>query len=173
MVPGIRDSYVEEQEKQGFVSLEQGRLRASRKASKQLLTKVTKKPPKRRRKSHKQSYSTYMCRVLTQVHPPTRFSSKAMSVMSSFAVDIFECITSKASHLIHYNKCHTISAWEIQIAICLMLPGKLDKHGVSEGTKAVTKYTNSILAIHSKDYGPDIYNPAANYELQAPLSNLS
>ncbi|XP_041068341.1 histone H2B type 1-L-like [Cetorhinus maximus] len=117
---------------------------ASRKASKQSLIKVTKKPPKKRRKSRKQSYSIYVYRVLTQVHPSTRISSKAMSVMNSFVVDIFERIASEASHLIHYNKRRTISAREIQSAVRLMLPGELAKHAVSEGTKAVTKYTNSV-----------------------------
>ncbi|XP_078421434.1 histone H2B type 1-A-like [Cetorhinus maximus] len=117
---------------------------ASRKALKQSLIKVTKKPPKKRRKSRKQSYSIYVYRVLTQVHPSTRISSKAMSVMNSFVVDIFERIASEASHLIHYNKRRTISAREIQSAVRLMLPGELAKHAVSEGTKAVTKYTNSV-----------------------------
>ena len=32
---------------------------------------------------------------------------------------------------------------EIQTAVRLMLPGELAKHDVSEGTKAVTKYTSS------------------------------
>ncbi|XP_041052095.1 late histone H2B.L4-like [Carcharodon carcharias] len=117
---------------------------ASCKASKQSLIKVTKKPPKKRRKSCKQSYYIYVYRVLTQVHPSNRFSSKAMSVMNSFVINIFECIASEASHLIHYNKRRTISAREIQSAVRLMLPGELAKLAISEGTKAVTKYTNSV-----------------------------
>ncbi|XP_078403924.1 histone H2B type 1-L-like [Cetorhinus maximus] len=115
-----------------------------RKASKQSLTKVTKKPPKKRRNSRKQNYSTYVHRVLTQVHPSTRILSKATSVMNSFIVDIFERIASEASHLIHFNKRHTILAREIQSAVRLMLPGELAKHAVSKGTKAVTKYTKSV-----------------------------
>ncbi|XP_041063244.1 histone H2B type 1-L-like [Carcharodon carcharias] len=114
------------------------------KALKQPLTKVTKKLPKKQRNSRKQSYSTYVYRLLTQVHSFTRILSKAMIVMNSFVVDIFECITSKASHLIHYNKCRTILAREFQSAVRLMLPGELAKHALSEGTKMVTKHTNSI-----------------------------
>ncbi|KAK3518272.1 hypothetical protein QTP86_019020, partial [Hemibagrus guttatus] len=34
---------------------------------------------------------------------------------------------------------------EIQTAVRLLLPGKLAKHTVSEGTKAVTKYTSSKI----------------------------
>ncbi|KAH7641615.1 hypothetical protein HUG17_4660 [Dermatophagoides farinae] len=32
---------------------------------------------------------------------------------------------------------------EVQTAVRLLLPGELAKHAVSEGTKAVTKYTSS------------------------------
>ncbi|XP_041063232.1 late histone H2B.L4-like [Carcharodon carcharias] len=69
---------------------------------------------------------------------------QSLSVMNSFVVDYFERIASEASHLIHYNKRRTISAREFQSAIRLMLLGELAKHAVSKGTKAVTKYTNSI-----------------------------
>ena len=65
-----------------------------------------------------------------------------MGIMNSFANDIFERIATEASRLAHYNKKSTISSREIQTAIRL-LPGELAKHAVSEGTKAVTKYTSS------------------------------
>ncbi|XP_041063030.1 late histone H2B.L4-like [Carcharodon carcharias] len=80
----------------------------------------------------------------TQVHPSNRISFKAMSVMYCFVVDIFKCIASEASHLIHYNKRHTISTREIQSTIHLRLLGELTKHTNSKGTKVVTKYANSI-----------------------------
>jgi hypothetical protein len=42
-----------------------------------------------------------------------------------------------------YNKKSTLSSREIQTSVRLMLPGELAKHAVSEGTKAVTKFTSS------------------------------
>ncbi|RXG56295.1 hypothetical protein Avbf_15822, partial [Armadillidium vulgare] len=57
--------------------------------------------------------------------------------------DIFERIAAEASRLAHYNKRSTITSREIQTAVRLLLPGELAKHAVSEGTKAVTKYTSS------------------------------
>ncbi|KAI8485166.1 Histone H2B [Branchiostoma belcheri] len=78
-----------------------------------------------------------------QVHPDTGVSSKAMGIMNSFVNDIFERIAAEASRLAHYNKRSTISSREIQTAVRLLLPGELAKHAVSEGTKAVTKYTSS------------------------------
>lgn len=98
---------------------------------------------KKKRGKRKESYAIYIYKVLKQVHPDTGISSKAMGIMNSFVNDIFERIATESSRLAHYNKKSTISSREIQTAIRLLLPGELAKHAVSEGTKAVTKYTSS------------------------------
>lgn len=98
---------------------------------------------KKRRRRRRESYSIYIYKVLKQVHPDTGVSSKAMSIMNSFVNDIFERIAAEASRLAHYNRRSTITSREIQTAVRLLLPGELAKHAVSEGTKAVTKYTSS------------------------------
>ncbi|XP_027055900.1 histone H2B-like [Pocillopora damicornis] len=98
---------------------------------------------KKRRGKRRESYAIYIYKVLKQVHPDTGISSKAMGIMNSFVNDIFERIATEASRLAQYNKKSTISSREIQTAIRLLLPGELAKHAVSEGTKAVTKYTSS------------------------------
>ncbi|KAJ6652381.1 hypothetical protein lerEdw1_011611 [Lerista edwardsae] len=116
---------------------------APKKGSKKAITKTQKKGDKKRKKSRKESYSIYVYKVLKQVHPDTGISSKAMSIMNSFVNDIFERIAAEASRLAHYNKRSTITSREIQTAVRLLLPGELAKHAVSEGTKAVTKYTSS------------------------------
>ena len=85
----------------------------------------------------------YIYKVLKQVHPDTGISSKAMSIMNSFVNDIFERIANEASKLSTHNGRSTISSREIQTSVRLLLPGELAKHAVSEGTKAVTKYTSS------------------------------
>ena len=115
---------------------------ASKKGEKKSAAKP-KGEGKKRRKSRKESYSIYIYKVLRQVHPDTGISSKAMSIMNSFVNDIFERIATEASRLAQYNKKHTITSREIQTAVRLHLPGELSKHAVSEGTKAVTKYTSS------------------------------
>ncbi|XP_067871169.1 histone H2B 1/2-like [Heterodontus francisci] len=116
---------------------------AAKKGAKKTVSKPSAKGGKRRRKSRKESYSIYIYKVMKQVHPDTGISSKAMSIMNSFVNDIFERIAGEASRLAHYNKRSTISSREIQTAVRLLLPGELAKHAVSEGTKAVTKYTSS------------------------------
>ncbi|KXJ10749.1 Histone H4 [Exaiptasia diaphana] len=98
---------------------------------------------KKRTRRRKETYSIYIYKVMKQVHPDTGISSKAMSIMNSFVQDVFERIAGEASRLAHYNKKSTITSREIQTAVRLLLPGELAKHAVSEGTKAVTKYTSS------------------------------
>ena len=101
------------------------------------------KDGKKRRKKHKQTYGIYIYKVLKQVHPDTGISGKSMSIMNSFVNDVFERIANEASKLSQQNGKSTISSREIQTAVRLLLPGELAKHAVSEGTKAVTKYTSS------------------------------
>jgi histone H2B len=115
--------------------------KAAKKAGK--AQKNISKGDKKRKRRRKESYAIYIYKVLKQVHPDTGISSKAMSIMNSFVNDIFERIAAEASRLAHYNKRSTITSREIQTAVRLLLPGELAKHAVSEGTKAVTKYTSS------------------------------
>uniref|UniRef100_A0A3Q3B279 Histone H2B n=1 Tax=Kryptolebias marmoratus TaxID=37003 RepID=A0A3Q3B279_KRYMA len=127
----------------GGKGLGKGGAKRHRKGSKKAVTKTPGKGGKKKRRTRRESYAIYVYKVLKQVHPDTGISSKAMSIMNSFVNDIFERIASEASRLAHYNKRSTITSREIQTAVRLLLPGELAKHAVSEGTKAVTKYTSS------------------------------
>nr|DAD36337.1 TPA_asm: hypothetical protein HUJ06_006978 [Nelumbo nucifera] len=98
---------------------------------------------KKRIKKSSETYKIYIFKVLKQVHPDIGVSSKAMGIMNSFINDIFEKLAQEASRLARYNKKPTITSREIQTAVRLVLPGELAKHAVSEGTKAVTKFTSS------------------------------
>ncbi|CAN1143792.1 Histone H2B [Linum perenne] len=98
---------------------------------------------KKRSKKSVETYKIYIFKVLKQVHPDIGISSKAMGIMNSFINDIFEKLAAESSRLARYNKKPTITSREIQTAVRLVLPGELAKHAVSEGTKAVTKFTSS------------------------------
>ncbi|EFH55935.1 hypothetical protein ARALYDRAFT_482740 [Arabidopsis lyrata subsp. lyrata] len=89
-----------------------------------------------------ETYKIYIFKVLKQVHPDVGISGKAMGIMNSFINDIFEKLAQESSKLARYNKKPTITSREIQTAVRLVLPGELAKHAVSEGTKAVTKFTS-------------------------------
>ncbi|KAJ8693775.1 histone H2B, variant 3 [Pleurotus ostreatus] len=115
---------------------------------------------KKRRKVRKETYSSYIYKVLKQVHPDTGISNKAMAILNSFVNDIFERIATEASskftpisarqllmlftaELAAYSKKSTISSREIQTSVRLILPGELAKHAISEGTKSVTKFSSA------------------------------
>ena len=104
---------------------------------------VTKGDKKKRKGKRKESYAIYIYKVLKQVHPETGISKKGISILNSFVNDIFDRIALEASKLARYNKKATLSSREVQTAVRLLLPGELAKHAVSEGTKAVTKFTSS------------------------------
>ncbi|VAH08121.1 histone H2B.11 [Triticum dicoccoides] len=101
------------------------------------------KKAKKKAKKSVETYKIYIFKVLKQVHPDIGISSKAMSIMNSFINDIFEKLAQEAAKLARYNKKPTITSREIQTSVRLVLPGELAKHAVSEGTKAVTKFTSS------------------------------
>ncbi|KAL9417326.1 hypothetical protein AB3S75_040330 [Citrus x aurantiifolia] len=65
-----------------------------------------------------------------------------MGIMNRFINDIFEKLAWEASRLARYKEKPTITSWEIQTIVRLVLPGELAKHVVSEGTKAVTKFAS-------------------------------
>ncbi|CAA7389642.1 unnamed protein product [Spirodela intermedia] len=117
------------------------------KAEKKLPSKdaaaVGDKKKKKKTKKSTETYKIYIFKVLKQVHPDIGISSKAMGIMNSFINDIFEKLAQEASRLARYNKKPTITSREIQTSVRLVLPGELAKHAVSEGTKAVTKFTSS------------------------------
>ena len=98
---------------------------------------------KKKSKKRVESFSTYIYKVLKQVHPECGISKKSMSIMNSFIQDIFERILVEAGKLARYSKKSTLSSREVQSAVRLALPGELAKHAVSEGTKAVTKFTSA------------------------------
>ena len=95
------------------------------------------------KKKRVETYSMYIFKVLKQVHPDAGISKKSMSIMNSFINDVFERIATEAGRLAKYSSKHTLSSREVQTAVRLVLPGELAKHAVSEGTKAVTKFTSA------------------------------
>lgn len=95
---------------------------------------------KRHRKRDYSSFSSYIYKVLKQVHPDIGISSKGMAVMNSFIDDMCDKISSQAAKMANYNKRKTMVSRDIQSAVRIVMRGELAKHAISEGTKAVTKY---------------------------------
>lgn len=93
-----------------------------------------------RRRKRKETFSLYIYKVLKQVHPNKGISKKAMNIMNSMVVDIFDQIAVLAAQLIRYNKKRTLTTKEIFACAKLLLPGELASHAVTEGLRAVNKY---------------------------------
>ncbi|XP_037368852.2 late histone H2B.L4-like [Talpa occidentalis] len=109
-----------------------------------------KQPPKqkqparqRRAKNRRESFAPYFPQVLKCVHMGLSLSQEAVSVLDSFVKDMFERIAQEAGHLARTTQRATLTSREIQTAVRLLLPGDLGKHAVSEGTKAVIRYSHS------------------------------
>ena len=116
------------------------------------MRKVTKK-----RRARKESYGSYIYKVLKQVHLDVGVSTKSMKIMNSFVNNAL-------------NKRLTISSCEIQASVQLILSGELANHVVSEGTKAVTKYSsspprwNSPCCVTTKNFQPECVNEKSSTE---------
>jgi hypothetical protein len=86
---------------------------------------------------------THLARLLFVRVLRCRVPPSPLSIMNSFINDTFEKVVTEAGKLARYNKKATLSSREVQTAVRLVLPGELAKHAVSEGTKAVTKFTSA------------------------------
>ena len=100
-----------------------------------------KKSEGKSRRRRVETFSIYIYKVLKQVHPDIGISKKAMNIMNSFIYDIFDRAANEGSRLIRFNKKRTLSSREVQSAVKLILPGELARHAISEGTKAVAKFS--------------------------------
>ena len=91
---------------------------ASKSASKAAVKAPKKSGDGKKRKAKRtESYSSYIYKVLKQVHPDTGISKRGMSIMNSFINDVFERIAVEAGNLTRYNKKSTLSSREIQTAV--------------------------------------------------------
>ncbi|KAH7365148.1 hypothetical protein KP509_18G011100 [Ceratopteris richardii] len=144
MAPKSKEATPAEPEQKAQKTPKAGKKPAGKKpAAEKKPVKESADKKKKKTKKSSETYKIYIFKVLKQVHPDTGISSKAMGIMNSFINDIFEKLAQEAARLARYNKKPTITSREIQTAVRLILPGELAKHAVSEGTKAVTKFTSA------------------------------
>jgi len=73
-------------------------------------------------------------------------SAKSMSIMNSFVNDILDRMLTEGTKLNRYTKKKTLGVRELQTVARLMLPGELNRHAISEATKAVGKYSGGMTS---------------------------
>jgi histone H2A len=100
---------------------------------------------KRRYKRNYSSFSSYIYKVLKQVHPDTGISSKGMAIMDSFVDDMCDKIAKEAARLANINGRKTMTSRDVQSAVRIVMgpQRELVKHAISEGTKAVITYNKT------------------------------
>jgi histone H2A len=86
-------------------------------------------------------FNIYIRKVGRQVHPDTNLSNNFLNQINQIIVRLGEKIAEKAFQLTEKENHKMIGSREIQSATRLILPGELTKHAVSEGTRAVMKYS--------------------------------
>jgi histone H2B len=123
-------------------------IRMAKTPSKSAAKSSTKKSTdaKKRRKKRIETFSSYIYKVLKQVHPDVGISRKAMDIMNSFVNDTFDRLANEAIRLSRYANRATLTSREIQTAVRLLLPGELSKHAVSEGSKSIAKFLGGATA---------------------------
>ena len=82
-------------------------------------------------------------RVLQQVHQGTRITLEAVNEINLILHKVGQKLTHDADLLVKNSHRQTVSARDIQSAVRLNLRPAIAKHAISEGTKAITKYSTS------------------------------
>lgn len=124
------------------------------------------------RRKHKDysSFDTYIRKVLKQVHPDTGIKGEAMVEMDNFVKAILRELMRVVNILTEANNKKTVTAREVQTAYQAVASGLLARHGVAEGTKAVTKYNSSISGGRSSPRGP--ISASLRAGLQFPVTRI-
>lgn len=101
---------------------------------------------KTRKKKISGNFSTYINKVLKQVHPDTGITGDSTAILNNLLLIIIKKIMHSVNVLFQNSniKKQTLGSRDILFAVNLTFPGELRKNAVSEGTKAVTKYGESL-----------------------------
>ncbi|KNC50674.1 histone H2A [Thecamonas trahens ATCC 50062] len=95
------------------------------------------------RTRRRETFASYIYKVLKQVHPDAGISKQGMTMVNAFVFDTLRQIVELASRIMPMMGKTTVSSREIQTAVRIVIQGELTKHAVAEGCKAVTKFSGS------------------------------
>lgn len=94
-----------------------------------------------KRRKNEPTFGSYIYKVHKQTYPELGISSKAIGQINGILNDVLARITAKSADVARVGKKSTLSARHVQSAIPLTMGFELSKHAVSEGTKAIAKFT--------------------------------
>lgn len=97
--------------------------------------------PISKRRRNEPSYGIYIHKVMKQVHPNLSISSRAIQQTNGMIEDLLGRLVSQSAKVAVTSKKSTLSAKHVQAATKMALPFELSKHAISEGTKAVSRFS--------------------------------
>lgn len=89
------------------------------------------------------NFSTYIYRVLKQVHPDQGLSGDGLVMINNIVRILLSRSMNSVNRVMISTGTKTISSREVQTSVRLLFPDELSKYAVSEGTKSVIKYNAS------------------------------
>lgn len=104
----------------------------------------TKDPTTKHVAKKRDNVTNYIKPILTHIHPDMSLTKEANLTINLMLMSLMSRLMHQANIVILSVDKKTVSSREIQAAVRLLLPGELSRHAVSEGTKAITKYTKSL-----------------------------
>ena len=100
------------------------------------------KSGKKKKKSTDKGYSTYLHKVLKSVSPKgVTISAQGMDLLNSITEDLENRLANKSFELAKFQKKSTLSAKHVQAATKVIFPGEMGGLAITEGNKAVQKFT--------------------------------
>lgn len=93
-----------------------------------------------RRPRANSTFSSYIQKILKQVHPDLIMQRGAMLALNSIMEDAVGRMTRESSAVARCAKKSTLSAKHVEAAVRSLMPGDLSKHAVGEGSKAVARF---------------------------------
>lgn len=125
------------------------------------------------RRASRESFASYIYKVLKQVHADAGLSRKAMNVLDSMAYQVMENLASEAGNICTKTKKQTIGAREIRFAVKTELTGELIKHATSESDKAVTNFIKAKEAEKKKKTDGKSKTNSSRAGLNFPVGRVS
>lgn len=87
------------------------------------------------------SYGSYIHKVSKQIHPDLSVSRGTVETTNAMVEYIVKLLTQQSVKVAVVAKKTTLSARHVQAACRIVMPNEIASHGISEGCKALTKYT--------------------------------
>lgn len=107
-------------------------------------SKITTEGVKKRHKRRYQ-FETYIFKLLKTVHPDSRISAKCTYQLNEIMVLLATKISECAHQFVALRNYQTVTSREIQSAVRTILPEQLQKHAISKGTVAITRYNADVV----------------------------